>query len=457
MSKLQRYSSYKESGVEWVGEIPEHWEVSKLGTCLKPSSIKNRADLPLLSVTREQGVILRDTENKEENHNFIPDDLSGYKLVVKGQFAMNKMKAWQGSFGISSYTGIVSPAYYIFELNGIEPDFFHKAIRSKTYIPFFIQASDGVRIGQWDLSKTRMKEIPFYIPPKSEQTAIVSFLDTKTAQIDQAIRQKEQLIELLKERRQIVINDAVTKGVVSRHSELDSESKTLNQVQGDSRELKESGVEWIGEIPKHWEVSKVKNIFKFNKGLTITKENLSEEGVFCVNYGEIHSKYGFEVNPEVHDLKCVNSSYLQSDKNSLLYDGDFVFADTSEDIEGSGNFTYLNSSIPTFAGYHTIICRPKSDIVSRFFAYEFDSIAFRTQIQKRVKGVKVYSITQSLLKDMIVWIPPKQEQLQIVAYIDEQTAKIDRAIELQQNYIAKLKEYKATLIDSVVTGKVKIA
>ena len=140
------------------------WEISKLGTSLKPISIKNRADLPLLSVTREQSVILRDVEDKDSNHNFIPDDLSGYKMVEKGQFAMNKMKAWQGSYGISDYTGIVSPAYYIFELNGIEPSFFHKAIRSKVYVPFFTKASDGVRIGQWDLSKSRMKEVPFFIP-----------------------------------------------------------------------------------------------------------------------------------------------------------------------------------------------------------------------------------------------------------------------------------------------------
>ena len=196
MSKLERYSSYKDSGVEWIGKVPEHWVISKLGTSLKPITIKDRADLPLLSITREKGVIERDIGDLGSNHNFIPDDLSGYKMVEQGQFAMNKMKAWQGSYGISNYTGIVSPAYYIFSLNGIEPAFFHIAIRSKTYVPFFIQASDGVRIGQWDLSKSRMKEISFYIPPKQEQIKIASFLDTKTQQLDKAIKQKEQLIEL---------------------------------------------------------------------------------------------------------------------------------------------------------------------------------------------------------------------------------------------------------------------
>ena len=207
---LDKDVEFVDSGVEWIGKIPKHWEISKLGTSLKPISIKNRADLPLLSVTREQGVILRDVDDKESNHNFIPDDLSGYKMVEKGQFAMNKMKAWQGSYGISDYTGIVSPAYFIFELNGIEPTFFHKAIRSSVYVPFFIKASDGVRIGQWDLSKSRMKEIPFYIPPKDEQLQIVEYIENQTTKIDKAIELQQNYILKLKEYKASLIDSVVT-------------------------------------------------------------------------------------------------------------------------------------------------------------------------------------------------------------------------------------------------------
>jgi type I restriction enzyme S subunit len=206
---LDKNVEFVDSGVEWIGKMPKHWEISKLGTSLKPISIKNRADLPLLSVTREQGVILRDVDDKESNHNFIPDDLSGYKMVEKGQFAMNKMKAWQGSYGISDYTGIVSPAYFIFELNGIEPTFFHKAIRSSVYVPFFIKASDGVRIGQWDLSKSRMKEIPFYIPPKNEQLQIVKHIDDQTTKIDKAIELQQNYIAKLKEYKASLIDSVV--------------------------------------------------------------------------------------------------------------------------------------------------------------------------------------------------------------------------------------------------------
>ena len=201
----------KDSGVDWIGEIPAHWEVRRFGSFLTPYSQKNREYLQLLSITREQGVIIRDIENFEENHNFIPDDLSGYKHVKSGQFAMNKMKAWQGSYGISKYEGIVSPAYFIFDvLIDINLDFFSLATRSKAYISFFGQASDGVRIGQWDLSIPRMKEIKFLLPPIQEQEQIVVYLDEVTGKIDQAIAQKQEQITKLKEYKQSLINEVVT-------------------------------------------------------------------------------------------------------------------------------------------------------------------------------------------------------------------------------------------------------
>lgn len=118
------YQAYKDSGFSWIGDVPEHWDVTSLGVCLKAYSEKNRSDLPLLSITRELGVIERDIEDQESNHNFIPDDLSGYKVLKKGQFGMNKMKAWQGSYGVSKFTGIVSPAYFIFDfIKDIDPNF----------------------------------------------------------------------------------------------------------------------------------------------------------------------------------------------------------------------------------------------------------------------------------------------------------------------------------------------
>jgi len=211
LASMPKYQAYKDSGVDWIGEIPEHWEITKLGKCLSPVSMNNQPNLPLLSITRELGVIVRDVENQESNHNFIPDDLSNYKVIKVGQFGMNKMKAWQGSYGVSQHTGIVSPAYFIFEFTkDIHPDFFNIAIRSKLYVSFFGSASDGVRIGQWDLSKTRMKAIPFILPSLEEQITIVNGLDKKTAQIAEAIAKQREQIEKLKEYKAALINSAVT-------------------------------------------------------------------------------------------------------------------------------------------------------------------------------------------------------------------------------------------------------
>lgn len=196
---------------------------------------------------------------------------------------------------------------------------------------------------------------------------------------------------------------------------------------------------------------KMRYVFNFYKGLSITKENLHESGIPCVNYGEIHSKYGFEVIPEKHDLKCVDKEYLKTTPTALLNKDDFVFADTSEDIEGSGNFIYLNSKIKTFAGYHTVIARLAVELSARYIAYVLDSVSFRKQIRSSVKGVKVYSITQSILKDQIVWYPSLTKQTTIANYLDDKTAKIDQAIALKEQLIARLKERKQIIIQHAVT------
>lgn len=233
---------FKPSGVEWIGDIPDHWEAIKLRNLLKPVSSRNRPDLPLLSVVREKGVIVRDVDDLEGNHNFIPDDLSNYRVVLKGQFAMNKMKAWQGSYGVSDFDGIVSPAYFVFEMLGkVQPEFFHLAIRSKTYVPFFIKASDGVRIGQWDLSIPRMKEIPFFIPSPEEQGEIVGFVREQHSAIDQTITRAEREIELMREYRTRLISDVVTGQVDVRN--VKCEGGSLNEDEFEDIEEVEEEIE----------------------------------------------------------------------------------------------------------------------------------------------------------------------------------------------------------------------
>ena len=208
------------SGVKWLGDIPAHWKITKLRQILHPVSEKNHPEFPLLSVVREQGVILRDVEDKEANHNFIPDDLSGYKVVRKGQFAMNKMKAWQGSYGVSDYTGIVSPAYFIFDIAFENLEYFHYAIRSKVYVNFFAQASDGIRVGQWDLQMDKMKEIPFIVPPADEQIAIVKHIKQALPQYDAAIEKLTEEVAVLEEYKNKIIADTVTGKIDVRGIEI---------------------------------------------------------------------------------------------------------------------------------------------------------------------------------------------------------------------------------------------
>lgn len=299
----------------------------------------------------------------------------------------------------------------------------------------FLANDNVVRI----LNASTQKHIFFAVPPLAEQTAIAHYLDRETAKIDALLQKQAELLAKLSEKRTTLITHAVTKGLNPNVA------------------MKNSGVQWLGDIPSHWEIIKNKFILNFSKGLSTTKENLVDDGIPCVNYGEIHSKYGFEVIPEKHYLKCVPETYLENAQNALLKNGDFVFADTSEDIKGSGNFTYLNSDTPTFAGYHTIIARLKSnDVCSRFLAYVFSSEMHRNQVRAIVKGVKVFSITQAFLKNTYVYFPPIDEQTAIAEFLDFETAKIDALCDKIREMSERLTEYRTTLISDAVTGKIKV-
>lgn len=207
---LDPHAPLRPSGIPWIGNIPKHWEKVKMRKIIDFFSEKGYPDETLLSVVRDRGVIIRDTESKEENHNYIPSDLSGYKRVQQGDFVINKMKAWQGSYAVSDYQGIVSPAYYTCKLRIPNKVFFNLAIRSKVYIPFFTQYSKGIRVDQWDLSPIALKNIPFFLPPPSEQEAIVTHINRKTEEIDRVIAMTEQEIARVRELKQTLIADVVT-------------------------------------------------------------------------------------------------------------------------------------------------------------------------------------------------------------------------------------------------------
>ncbi|MFP6844963.1 MAG: restriction endonuclease subunit S [Thalassolituus sp.] len=431
IAKMPTYEAYKESGYEWIGNVPSSWDISKLGSCLFPVSIKNHPDQPLLSITREQGVIQRDVEDQDSNHNYIPDDLSGYKLLKEGQFGMNKMKAWQGSYGVSSFTGIVSPAYFVFDfIKPISPSFFNWAIRSKLYVSFFGSASDGVRVGQWDLSKSRMKVIPFLIPSTEEQTLIANFLDQKAAHIDEAIAIKEQQIALLKERKQIIIQKAVTQG--------------LNP----DVPMKDSGVDWIGEIPAHWAISKIGHYARVYNGSTPSRDSKRywENGTIpWMSSGKVN-EYLISTPSELITESAFRECSLRFFPKGTVLVG----------IVGQGKTRGTSARLAIDAAINQNVAGiiPSDELLSEFL-HQYLIQAY-DEVRNCGQGSNQEALNCQILSAFKIAFPPAVEQKNIVDFIAGQSESINKAIGLQLLQIEKLREYKTTLINSAVTGKIRI-
>lgn len=215
------------------------------------------------------------------------------------------------------------------------------------------------------------------------------------------------------------------------------------------REMKDSGVEWIGQIPEKWNVVPLKSYFSFGKGLPITKENLTEQGIPVISYGQIHAKWNSGVTTHPELMRFVSDSYLQTNPQSLVKKGDFIMADTSEDRDGCGNCVYVDTDEQLFAGYHTIILSAINNTNNKYLAYLFLSDPWRSQIRKAVSGVKLFSISRRILGTVSILVPDNSEK--IVAFLDENCAKVNALISNNQAQIEKLKAYKQSLITEVVT------
>ena len=200
----------KSSGILWAESIPAHWGVEKFRYKLKPKKIVGQGDKEVLSVYREYGVVIK--SSRDDNHNRTSEDTSNYKYVQPNDFVINKMKAWQGSMGVSNYEGIVSPAYFVYSFRDEDylPKFFHYYMRNANNIPEYRRLSGGIREGQWDLSPYDLGNMPIILPPIDEQIEIANYLDSKCAAIDQAITDKTQQIETLKAYKSSLIYEYVT-------------------------------------------------------------------------------------------------------------------------------------------------------------------------------------------------------------------------------------------------------
>ena len=275
--------------------------------------------------------------------------------------------------------------------------------------------------------------LPF--PPVPEQQAIADFLDKKCAEIDDLISLQEKIIEELTAYKQSIITEAVTKG--------------LNPVVP----MKDSGIEWIGQIPEHWKTAPFKSIYSLGKGLSITKADLVVQGVPVISYGQIHSKKnkGTTITDEL--IRYVPETFLEGYSEALVHVGDLVFADTSEDLEGCGNCVYIDREGTIFAGYHTIIAKNLTKEHNNYYSYLFKTDCWRMQIRSVVNGVKLYSIPQKTLSATSLLYPPLEEQRAIGEYLDERCSNIDLYISIKQSKIEALKEYKKSIIYECVTGK----
>ena len=416
--------SYSKDNFAWLGTIPDHWQVSKLRQILSPFSEKNHPDMPLLSVVREKGVIIRNVESKEENHNYVPDDLSNYKLVKQGQFTMNKMKAWQGSYGVSKYDGIVSPAYFVFNLKcDINRDFFNAAIRSKAYVNYFGQASDGIRVGQWDLSMARMKDIPLLVPPHEEQDQIVRFLDWKVSNINKLIRIRKRQIEEL---------EAIKRSSIGY----------LVMGQAQSIPQRDTEVNWVKTIPAHWNE---KTLIQVAEEQQIKNAGMVEDNLLSLSYGKI-------INKDINTTDGLLPSSFEG--YQIVHDGNIILRLTDLQNDHKSLRTGLVTQTGIITSAYTCL-KVRHNILPEYLQLQLH-VADLCKVFYGMGGGVRQSIGFTEIRKLVIAIPPVEEQQYILDRVHGIEKPINCAIQNIRDIIAGLEDLKTRLISDAVTGKIDV-
>ena len=460
----------KPSGVAWIGDILDGWEVGKLGSLYTQRNEKVSDKVyPPLSVTMKGIVPQLATAAKS-------DDGDNRKLVRKGDFAINSRSDRRGSCGISEFDGSVSLINTILTPRGkMNPVYYNWLFHTEAFADEFYKWGHGIVDDLWTTRWSEMKRMAIVVPPLPVQRAIAAYLDEKCGTIDAAVAEAKKGIEEYKAWKKSLIFEVVTGklrvGVFNAEKQSGREFSTgLTRFTGLGENLdnpvnpvktKPSGVSWIGDVPEGWKVRRLKSIFEYRKGLSITKADLTQTGIPVISYGQIHSKENTGTHLQDSLLRFVPLKYLESDGNCLLKEDDFVFADTSEDLEGLGNCVYVDRQDKIFAGYHTIIFRPyghyRGEVKFRYLAYLFKTDVWRSQFRAKAFGIKVYSLSQRLLNDCCLILPPLPVQRAIAAYLDEKCAAIDKMVAEKEALIADLEAYKKSLIYEIVTGKREVA
>ncbi len=399
---MERYSEYKDSGVNWLGEIPRHWGLIKSKYLWKESfNISEQGNEELLSVSQYDGITPAKGDTRSEA-------LDGYKIVKKDDLVINIMLAWMGGLGISAYNGIVSPAYCVYKLNhNYNPRFFHYLYKTPLYLSEFAKHSTGVIPSRWRMYTDDFGQVLSLIPPIEEQNAIVAYLDKVTSKIDAAIAQQQKMIELLNERKQIIINNAVTKG-------LEPTAK-----------MKPSSIPWLGNIPAHWEVRKLKQIARLQSGETINSEMFTESGypVFGGN--------GFRGYTDTYN-----------------HDGNYILIGRQGAL--CGNINYAHGQF--FATEHAVVVYP--------FKYEdiiwLGELLRSSNLNQYSQSAAQPGLSVSVIGNICYPYPPDKEKKKISTYLQSVLPKIENGINICNDRIDLLQERKQIIINEVVTGKVKM-
>ena len=425
-----RYDSYKDSGVDWLGEIPESWSTEKGKWLFHKMDRPIREDDGIVTCFRDGEVTLRSNRRTDGFTNALKEH--GYQGIRKGDLVIHQMDAFAGAIGVSDSEGKSTPVYSVCvpqEPNKTLPYYYMYFMRSMALRGFILSLAKGIRERSTDFRYNDFAKLDLPIPPYDVQVKISEFIENKTIQIDQAIKLKQQQIAKLEEYKQIVIQNAVTKG--------------LNP----DAPMKDSGVDWIGNIPKHWEIKKLKFISRINNSTLPEKTNSKLE----IKYVDIGSVTFEErvVSTEAFDFGNAPSRARRIAKNH-----DTIISTVRTYLKAIDYIDNKKSNYIYSTGF--AVLTPNQQIEPKFLTFFVWSNAFTNQVRDFSKGVSYPAINSSDLGNLFISLPPHEEQKETIEYIDNKSRQINSSINNIKLGIDRLKEYKTILINQAVTGKIKV-
>jgi len=439
MTNVKPYPAYKDSGVEWLGQVPAHWEVRRIKTLFRETDERNGdGRRPLLSLTRARGIV---PQAEASNRVASVEDLSNYKVCKSGDLIMNRMQAWSGMFAVSSTDGVISPDYSVFQpKTAIDVNYFEALFKTPVLVGEFAKRSKGIGSGFNRLYTPDFGAVAIVSPPLPEQTAIVRFLDYMDRRMRRYIRTKQKLIKLLEEYKQALIHQAVTGKIDVRTGQP-------------YPAYKPSGVEWLGEVPAHWEVRWLRTVVEIRVSNVDKHSREDEKPVRLCNYVDVykHDKIRSDMNFMQATASCEEIARFR------LQIGDVLITKDSEMWNDIAVPALVETSAPDLiSGYHLALLRPKHMVQGGFLFRAIQSPGVSYQFHVEANGVTRFGLSHDAIKSALVPLPSLPEQAAIVEYLDAQTAKIDAAIAAARREIELLREYRERLIADVVTGKVDV-